>query len=268
MSTIDCRMGKYQSPFGVLVGSRIGNTALGAPVCDMLCFGDMTLWSRAHCITNLSDGDPAPGMPNAGNEGSGAVTQSTSSKRPIWKADVANGLPAIRFDGSSQYFNIGAGAAPGDVYTIMLVVKQGTATGSRSILEFYTPDGTATGINVYPINGVMKHYHSDGSGGQSQVITTGTLGSDWHVLTIQSEDQNTHRFYIDSVIKQNSAIDQLVVFANDPGLIGAHDNGTLITDFFEGDIAEIAVYNQALNNDARLGAERCLMNKYGIAVPP
>jgi len=269
LATIDCNTGREESPLGVFIGSQLGN-ALGHDMCDLSCYGELSVWCKAHCVTGRESGDELSAWINyATTPTVAAVTQTIATRRPTWHADEVNGLATIRFNGVDQYFRISAGAAPGSEYTIMVVMKIGSASGSRSVLEIYTPDATPSGFNFYPINGQVKHYHSDNAGGQDQVIKTGALTGEWQLITIQSFSSSSHKLYIDGELKANSIINRECVFSilGDLGAIGGHNNGSAFADFYEGDIAEVAVFTDALAADVRSAAEDCLMGKYGIPKP-
>jgi hypothetical protein len=62
-------------------------------------------WLKGDAISGLSDSDPIPTWEDShtsNHDGS----QSSSSLRPLYKTNIVNGLPAVKFDGSSQYFDL------------------------------------------------------------------------------------------------------------------------------------------------------------------
>lgn len=266
MYSIDCNLGRYQSPFGSLIGSGL-RVALGYSSCDLNCYGDMLLWIKAHCL-ELADGDPVPSMANYATGSPMGVGQSNASFRPTFQTNEINGLPAVRFDGTNQRFSVTGNLATAD-YTLFAVMKQASTSGLQSVYEMYVdPLGSPSGFNFYMIDGDVAQYHSDGAGGQTQVIASGTPGSGWHLLTIQSEDLDTHRLYIDGVLTVSSSTSRTLDETGvNTGVIGGHFDGSVFEDFFNGDIAELALYSEVLNSSNRSEAELCLMNKYGIARP-
>jgi hypothetical protein len=266
MYSIDCNLGRYQSPFGSLIGSGL-RVALGYSSCDLNCYGDLLLWIKAHCL-ELSDGDPVPSMANYATGSPMSVAQSNASFRPTFQTNEVNGLPCVEFNGTDQRFNVTGNLNTSD-YTLIIVMKALSSSGFQSIYEMYVdPLGTPSGFNFYSITGTPTMYHSDGTSGQVQVISSGGFGSNWLVMTFQSEDQDTHRRYVNGNLATSSSI----TGALDPtgvnsGVIGAHFNGLGISDFFRGQIAEMALYSEVLSGANRLEAELCLMNKYGIERP-
>jgi PKD repeat protein len=72
---------------------------------------NLILWLRADEIQGLADGQPVASWPDGSGLGNHA-TQSTASKRPIYRTNEINGMPAVFFDASNDGL-----ATPADPFT-------------------------------------------------------------------------------------------------------------------------------------------------------
>lgn len=57
----------------------------------------LSLWLRAEDLASLTDGDAVGQWPDASG-GCNHATQTTASKRPVYRSDQVNGMPAVWFD--------------------------------------------------------------------------------------------------------------------------------------------------------------------------
>ena len=62
-------------------------------------------WFDANELTGLSDDDPVASWPDLSGHGNDAA-HATGSKKPTYKTGVANGLPAVWFDGTDDSMGI------------------------------------------------------------------------------------------------------------------------------------------------------------------
>ena len=59
------------------------------------------LWYRADAIQGLSDGASVATWSDSSGNGNNA-TQASSGNRPVWKQNVLNGYPVVRFNGTNS----------------------------------------------------------------------------------------------------------------------------------------------------------------------
>ncbi len=62
---------------------------------------NMKLWLKADAITGLNDGDPVASWTDSSGLGN-AATQSTGGLKPLYKTNIVNSLPVVRFDGTDD----------------------------------------------------------------------------------------------------------------------------------------------------------------------
>lgn len=75
-----------------------------APLCfPQVPTNSLTLWVDANSLTNLSDGSRVALWTNKSTSVHLNLTQSTVASQPIFKTNVVNGKPAVRFDGITNF---------------------------------------------------------------------------------------------------------------------------------------------------------------------
>lgn len=88
-------------------------------------------WWNAADIDGLADGDPIASW--ADSSGNGAtMAQSLPASRPLYKINILNGLPVVRFDGLDDYLSAGdmLDIGAGGLTVIALAKKVDTANGT------------------------------------------------------------------------------------------------------------------------------------------
>lgn len=191
------------------------------------------------------------------------VTQSTPENQPTFYENVLNGLPSLRFDGSSvmNFGNNVIGEFLNTDYTIFLVSQQrgttanawGSLIGTPNLNSFSIGYSLSAGINSMrlsqsadvryeipsyssPIPYVTSVWFSQSSGKKIRVNGAGGTGTstsnDLNPITNLSGGLSLGRF--------NSA------------------------GYFVGDMFEVIIYNRALTNEERYAIEGYLGQKYSI----
>jgi hypothetical protein len=205
------------------------------------------------------------------------ATQSTTAARPTYIASGLNGLPVVRFDGTDDRLGLGASAlgmlrnVAGA--TVFVVVKYSDIVGANRT-SFFLSNGTAT------------------TSARIQIRTTTTpkyqvlgrrLDADSSQNVASSQATSTTNFVVQSAFfnYQNTLLQQYINGAKDgektdfqtAGNTSDTDsqNSSIGSDgtpgnFLNGDIAEIIVYNRALNTSELAQVHRYLSRKWGIAL--
>lgn len=96
----------------------------------------LKLWLMADAIGGLADGASI----QTWNDGSGQgndLTQATSGKRPLYKTNIVNGLPVVRFDGIDDFLAIAFAASIAPPFTLVIVAKLRSAwsAGNNAIAD-------------------------------------------------------------------------------------------------------------------------------------
>ena len=238
--------------------------------------GDTQLWFAADHITDVGNG----GVVTSWFDGSGHGRTATSANSPTYIANVVNGMPVVRLNGTNQYFTISdfafsSSATPAGL-SVFVVAKYDAippAAYEPIINHFDVSAQRAWSIGV-------KH-------------TTGRLrgkisadGGDGNFLNYQSGSAAgaTGDFFIGAMVFGSSALSLYTngVLENptktDDGTVATIHNSTadltigcelnggsvIANSYMDGDIAELIVYDRELSADERLRVEAYLSNKYNI----
>lgn len=140
-----------------------------APPFDPSDFGTVWFWLKADALTGLSDGDPVPTFLDSGPLGNDFV-QASGPLQPIYKTNIKNGLPSVRFDGLGATMGCPLGVEPNQPITIFAVYKT-TDSANQNIFSGYT---------VTSIACVFENGNQAGIYAGSATTDTNTL-ADWKV---------------------------------------------------------------------------------------
>lgn len=203
----------------------------------------LVLWLAADKQTGLNDGDPVGTWTDFSGQGNHA-TQATAAKKPLYKTNILNGRPVMRFDGVDDEL------APATItaarFTIFCVVK---ATSQNYISPFHSL--TSGGF-------IMEVGYWRLSRGNTIVLGNTTLaGAGFNVMTGISADSGYTLFQ--NGVDVSQAYSE-AGFTN-PDTIGG---SAYATAFLNGDIAEVLVYNRALSTAERQFEENRLLTKYAL----
>lgn len=176
------------------------------------------------------------------------LTQGTAAKQPVFKTDIRNGLPVVRFDGIQQSFQVsGLHTRFTNSCTFIFVINPTTISGGRWLLDtdggtrliflISGYDATGIGASITPITGwQILSFVMDGSAGTGKVYRNGTLLAS-NAYTARSFGATTGLF--------------------------ADAGGT--TGRFQGDCGAVVGLNSALSDADHLALVRGLGNVWGIA---
>jgi hypothetical protein len=196
------------------------------------------------------------------------ATQATSGDRPTYNTNVQNSLPGIAFNGSATYLFNGYTGWP---YTALIVFKSSNVLNYQ---EFLGADdsshSTSNGVYYYQLNNSgMCHLAVQTTGGQTvtpndTVLTNGTV----YVATFQV---NTSTTKVSEVYQINGttqtsgswsgSLEPIDASTNKP-LIGAGWYGRAVTDYLNGSIFEILIYNSIVSADILVLAQSYLQIKW------
>lgn len=195
----------------------------------------------------------------SGNDRS--ATQSAGAYRPTLVEDGINGEPVIRFNGSSSYLILPSTTALGIVdsdYQVFIVARSAAATSSTYYLMATT--------NQFDHYEIRMNANSGGTAFQpnpSTVITEGATGNytdgEAHLFEVEATSaQGILRMNRQDItqVNEDSHTDVLTSL-----VLGTRSGGTF---WFDGDIAEVILYNRALSTAERDSVQTYLFAKYAI----
>lgn len=251
----------YELSASTLAGSSPGYSASVIATTmtsgtDMPLTG-MELWLKADCGVNVNSSGRAVAWQDQSGNGNNA-TQTTINYQPTLTANALNGFPVVSFINSGNYFNLPNlmnGATSGEIF---IVVQAASATPSNAPGLFQFGSGIG---GCYPNNsGVITENF-----GSTTTYTVGTppLGIAQYGLYDVSSQSGLWTARMDSVTLLTSTTNS-VAFNSSPHLGHNGSSG------FNGEVAEVIVYNSVVTAAQRATVAQYLAQKYnlpGISVP-
>ncbi len=228
-------------------------------------FTGLVAWLKADEL-GLSNGASV----DTWTDDSGVLNHATASgsARPTFITNAVNGLPVLRFNGSSNYMEangVATDLSSGTSMTILYVVKKtGSSQGYVSQLSQGTIEydvarfGFATGntlrIRTEPIT--AEYHDATGDAVDQFRVYSATVNSTevkmWQNGSLKISDATDPSY--------NMSLAQYYSIGQE------WDGAGMPSDFFDGDIAEILVFDSVLNTVDRQDLEFYLGDKYNLGV--
>jgi hypothetical protein len=212
------------------------------------------LWLKADTIAQ-ADNTPVTTWNDSSGLGNN-VTQATGSAQPTYRTNVVNGMPVVRGDGG-DHLSKASVVTPNEQHTIMIVLK---VSGTNSAAPFYNGNAGANGYGFF----------QDGSGTRG-VLFGGAVAKSDGTPSATNFEIWTHQWNgSNSTFWVNGVEETLTDTATAPG---APPNGdTLVmglagSNQWNGDVAEILVWDNVISAPDRTTAHDYLGAKYAITVP-
>ena len=188
------------------------------------------------------------------------ATQSTASKRPLYKTSILNGQPVVRFDGVDDFLANGTFTALNNAPAASLfIVKRQTSGGATTFpflfLNFFYQ---------FNLAGLSKYWRTSASEDANATL-------DWTTWTYEaqlfdgSQSGNANRLKIrsnGSSVSVSYTGTIAATLGSGTGFYVSTADGTLYP--WNGDIAEIIAYSTALSDGDLAQLERYLATKYGL----
>ena len=197
------------------------------------------LWWRADAGVASGLGDRIDDQSGDGNHG----IQSASAATSVLIQNAINGLPALRFDGNSDYLRLSSRLA-GTIRTVFWVVKEDVSAtvGRRNLL------GDASAGNDFRGGSAGTLWASDATAAQ-------TLNGSTFLNGVSVNGPATTR------PKSMSVISLVTTSGASANFFGTSFAAT--SEFWWGDLAELVIYDRALSTTERQQVEAYLKHKYG-----
>jgi hypothetical protein len=232
------------------------------------------LWLKSDAGTStVADGVAVSSWNDASGNSNNAV-QATSTKQPIFRTNVINGMPALLFDNSGSPNNDEMSIADNsnldntNGLTILAVARPSSIDGNaRAIVSKRSDVGTNQSYTMFYYSANHLHIDLDGNG-QRFDSNTAFSGARDYVTSLVFDGTltaaNRSRIYINEALDITSTESSATIpDYNSPVTIGTMN----LNDGrpFGGLIAEIIIYRKALNTAERIIAHNYLFAKYGLS---
>lgn len=236
-----------------------------SPVIDMR---GLLFWYETSLLTSFDDGISVDNSQIAtwhnnisklSDNQNDDATQSISSSQPLFIENAFNGaIPAVRFDGVNDYLLFNGNALINTDYTLIAVEQRRAQPGYRFIGGTYPGSQSAILFGYWSHSAVFNGHY----GGQ---VVSYAIDNYTHPIprihTYQTSSSSGKKYWLNSGnnpdASNSSYTDNLTRF--DGAAIGRS-----FSNFFNGDLAEIIMFNRALNDNERKSIERYLSKKYNI----
>ena len=227
----------------------------------------LILWLSADTIIGLVDTNPVALWPDQSGNGNDAI-QGTAGKQPTYRTGIINGLPIVRFDGIADIM-LANGAAPtfsgsDKPMSIIIVVDQ---ANNAALVSFITigNTGDAVPFHEFDANAVANYRTFRRDDGGAFLFPLGVV-PDASLHLLESIFTGTVvNMYRDAALM--GAADQACnvgVMTVDQLAVGARRLGGVETNWLDGDLAEVIIYDSALSDANRILVENYLNDKWAI----
>jgi hypothetical protein len=251
--------------YSVTIGATniIGSTTatLDISVWTLYTTG-MKLWLNADTGLSVATTGGVPTTTWADQSGSGNNATQAASAAPSLGTNVVNGHSAVHFTASSsQYLNLPAllsGATAGEVFVVFRTTTD-TPSNPMALFKFGSGNGSAmpnTDGNLY--DDFLNSSQIE-TGPPPVSLTSFNIYNVTAATGLWASRMNGALLYSTPSNSFEAPTGALILGANVPYYVG---------DFFDGDIAEIIVYNQALTDDQRSTVGQYLQAKYSLSGIP
>lgn len=218
----------------------------------------LKLWLKADAITGLVDTDPVTTWPDSSGLGNDAG-QATAAFKPTYQTNELNGKPVVRFDGTDDELEtITITTFPIKRGSIFIVVNNITPSATnQAMLATYNGADPDWEWSSASLNGYIWY---DGVGGLA--LDSGVdVAAGWNFLSLIRAANTTLGFWLNGTAKAGATIADNQPVSN-PVVIGGLS--LVATEHFNGDIAEVIIYDSALSTEDREAVEAYLATKYGL----
>jgi len=216
----------------------------------------LNLWLRAdNSITYNGSNQVSQWTDVSGSQNN--ATQSVTANQPIFAASAINSLPAVTFNGSSAYLQLNQILADFSTgASVIAVVKPTAVAANATIVDFENcapgtylslkePSSTASALNLFNSN-----WNSTVNSTNSVVVGSFQIHEAIFPPPIAASYTNT-------ILNSNAGL------AAGNNYIGRASAGS---NYFNGQLAELYVYNAPLSSANRTALEGYLSTKYAITL--
>jgi len=216
---------------------------------------------------NLSNDDPVSSWPSLVEETHiPALTQGVSSRQPLFKTNVLNGQPVVRFDGTDDYLSASWPIGLGAPYTLLIVMSVTSTTGTVVMDQVGSP-GRGRGLILTTASSklAVTNFSADGSSAGQFVPTSANLPLAASVASVIVDTD----YRISHAINGSAVAGALTLTPNQamsPPAIATMFLGARfsVANFTACDIAEICLWNRVLPADELANQVTDARTKYGL----
>ncbi len=224
---------------------------------------NLVLWLRADKGATTNSSDHVGTWADQSGRGNNA-TQTTGGNQPVWVAGALNGYPVVSFTAvSNQYFALpnfmNTNTAGGEAFVVVKAANQNPSTSHA----LWSIGSGGNGDCGYPTGNPGGEIWDDFGCQLQEVGVPAQPLTQYHIYQVLSTP-NTWSAWINGTL-QDQTSDNSFGWTGGSSLGAGYANSS----YFDGDIAEVMVFNQGLTGSERTAVNGLLNLKYGLvpAVP-
>lgn len=192
------------------------------------------------------------------------ATQTTNTNyRPLYKEKVLNGIPAIRFDGTNDSFDLPSGEILNTPITIFVVKRNNGNQSDKYIIARRSTSDSLGPNGIVALNSNVS-YCASSSVSWNSLNYTSTLKNE--ILSFSCSSTTTKIRLNKSSWNSRNTATTMINQPTMPAAIGRNAGFAVGSNAFNGDIFEIIIYNRALNEEEVTSVEQYLSKKYRITL--
>lgn len=220
------------------------------------------LWIDAFQHNN-PEGKPTAWLIDFSNNGNKAV-QYTETRKPLFRTNAINGMPAYEFDGIDDYSQMPAnGDFNSNQTTHFVVYDRSNLNAGKTNLIFNMDFNEASNLLfTYAYTSDNQSYIKNSSGSTAKLSSGGSVGSNIIASFNWNGSAGTYQGFYNGVATAVKSNAFNTATGHKMGRVGAFNTNYK----FRGKIAEIIYYTSMLNSAERNIVENYLAAKYQIAV--
>lgn len=210
------------------------------PSFSPLSISGLKVWLKADGLV-LADSDPVTTWADQSGNGND-VTQGTAGFKPLYKTNIQNGLPIVRFDGTDDVLTAGFTITYGTIFAVANFNSAGNFPAYNGLV---VTDAGATAGDDYLLG--------DGSG-TTNIYNSGTT-------TVYVNKVLTYSFSPLLTFKLVSVVDST---PNSRTTLNIGNDPAAGSRFWNGDVGEVIIYDTALSATDRGRVENYLNSKWAL----
>ena len=229
------------------------------------------LWLDANQLSGVADGGTVASWADKSGQGNNA-TQSTEAHKPTFQVNIVNNLPVVRFNDVTDFLTVANPSVFDEASgTIFIVMATDDATAEQEMFSSSDDGGLDTkymgfGINT---NGTFRTKQRDADT-EDHVSSISTVSNSTFALLTFNSSGTAYTVHKDGgaaeAVGSNNGDWFGDTSARDNVIVGARKTHSGNSLPFDGDIAEIIVYNSPLTSLDRQKVESYLRYKYSLDV--
>ncbi|MDX2083680.1 MAG: prepilin-type N-terminal cleavage/methylation domain-containing protein [Rickettsiales bacterium] len=236
---------------------------------------DLVLWLETSLETSFANSERIDGSTvsawydnNSAEATKNDATQTTTDNKPLFRENVFNNsIPGIRFDGSNDYLDFDGSSIVGTPYTIFIVEQRRSSATNNYFIggTSSTDDGNLTLGYSNNTTAVHGQYSDDITYSVTSYSSPTPKLHTYTLNDVASLSNSGKRYWINGSGASASKASNVSQTATLVSFLGAAI-GKRLTNYFNGDLAEIIIFNRNLKEQERLAIDDYLGKKYNINV--